>query len=454
MDLLFPYSEQLFRKFIQLHREERMKKNLMVALAMMLVVATGMFAAPTEITFWTSFTPPFSDYLQKMVDTYNQSQASVHAKLVMVPGGSTDVSKLMTAVRGGTGPDVYMLDRFITAERAADGVLTDLTPYIKKADPDMASKFLPFAWSESSFKGKTWSLPFDTDTRALYYRADLLKDAGIDITPLDAKNGPITVDKLKEIAFKYNKTDASGAYTQVGFIPYFAEGWHYTWGFIFGGKFADMKAGKVTPTDPGVVAGFQFLYDYAKALGPQKARTFISTYAPPNNPPQQDPFITGKVAMYITGDWNIASLAQYAPDIKWGVTYLPVPKAGDKPTTWAGGWSFTMPKGAKHPEAAFDFMRWMTGADGQKMYTQLSSHLPTIKALASDNTLFTGEHAFFQQTLSFANNRPALPVGALYWDSLTTAWNSVTDNVATPEEALSKVAPKVQPKLNKFLPLQ
>lgn len=431
-----------------------MKRALLLSMLCALVLASGLSAAPKQITFWTNFTPPFSDYLQKMVDSYNASQSAVQAKLVQVPGSETDISKLMTAVRGGTGPDVYMLDRFTTAERASAGVLTDLSPFIKKADPKMASKYLPFAWAESQFKGKTYSLPFDTDTRALYYRKDLLKSVGVDVSVLDSKNGPITVDQLKAIAAKYDKKDASGEYTQLGFVPQYNQGWHYTWGFAYGGKFADLKAGKVTPTDPGVVAGFQFLYDWAKGLGPQKVQTFLSTFNPPNVPPEQEMLITGKVAMVVTGDWYIANMAQYAPDADYGVTYIPVPKKGDKPSTWAGGWSFCIPQGAKSPEAAFDFCKWMAGESGQRIYTQLSSHLPTIKVLMDDKSLFAGNHEFFRQTLSFASSRPALPVGGLYWDALTAAQNDVTDNVALPKDALAKVVDKVQPQLNKFLPLQ
>jgi multiple sugar transport system substrate-binding protein len=223
-----------------------MKRALLLSLILVLVTAAGLAAAPTQITFWTNFTPPFSDYLQKMVDSYNASQSAVQAKLVQVPGSETDISKLMTAVRGGTGPDVYMLDRFTTAERAAAGVLTDLTPFIKKADPKMGDKYLPFAWAESTYKGDQYSLPFDTDTRALYYRKDLLKAAGIDISALDPKNGPATIAQVKAIADKYNKKDSSGEYEQIGFIPQYNQGWHYTWGFAYGGKFADPKNTKVT----------------------------------------------------------------------------------------------------------------------------------------------------------------------------------------------------------------
>ncbi len=193
--------------------------------------------------------------------------------------------------------------------------------------------------------------------------------------------------RSRQVAFAINKTDASGNYTQVGFIPYdttYSQGWHYTWGFDFGGRFADLAAGKVTPADPGIVKAFQFLKDWAAAMGPQKVQTFISTYAPPNNPPQQHPFLIGKVAMMVSGDWVLNSIRQYAPNLNYGVTYIPVPNKGDKPSTWAGGWSLVIPTGSKHPAEAFQFLSWMCGPDGQKMYTTGTLHLPTWKALLDD----------------------------------------------------------------------
>jgi len=46
--------------------------------------------------------------------------------------------------------------------------------------------------------GLWWDL--DTDVRTLYYRRDMLQDAGIDPAELDAENGPITVARITEIA--------------------------------------------------------------------------------------------------------------------------------------------------------------------------------------------------------------------------------------------------------------
>jgi multiple sugar transport system substrate-binding protein len=417
----------------------------------------GTSGTPTPVLFWTSFTPPDSTTLKQMVDTYNKENPNVKVTMVQVPGSETDVAKLMTAVRGGTGPDVYQLDRFTVAQRAAAGVLDDLTPMVKAKDPNLSSKYLGFAWAETQFKGHTYGLPFDTDSRVLYYNKDMIKAAGFDPATFDSSKGPVTLDYVKQVAQKIDKMDASGNYTQVGFIPYdttYSQGWHYTWGFVFGGKFADLAAGKVTPTDPGVVKAFTFMKDWAGWMGPQKVQTFISTYSPPNNPPQQHPFLIGKVAMMINGDWMLNSIKQYAPNLNYGVTYIPVPAKGDTSQTWSGGWSFVVPKGSKHSQAAFDFISWMTGPVGEKMYTVGTSHMPTYKSVLNDNSLFTGNHKFFKEILANDHSRPPLPVGALYWDALTQAENAVTLKQEDPMKALQQVIDTVQPQLNQFLPLQ
>ncbi len=417
----------------------------------------GADDGPLELTFWTSHTPPDSITLAAMVDAYNASQQAVRVEMVQVPGSETDVAQLMTAVRGGTGPDIYMLDRFTVAQRAAAGVLEDLTEVMEAVDPALPDAYIPYAWQETQFQGRTYALPFDTDARVLYYNRRMIAEAGIDPAILDSANGPITLEQAREIARAIDQTDADGNYTQVGFIPYdiqFSQGWHYTWGFNFGGRFADLDAGRVTPTDPGVVAGFEFVRDWAADMDPQRVQTFISTYAPPNTPTQQNAFLTERVAMKVSGDWVLKWLEQFTPDLDYGVTYIPVPTSGAQPSTWAGGWALVVPTGSDHVEEAFDFMRWFAGEPGQRMYTEGTAHLPTYAQLMNDDALFDGDHEFFRASLAFASSRPPLPVGALYWDALTRAFSSVTLQQEDPATVLQQVYDEVQPQLDQFLPLQ
>ena len=434
-------------------------KRFIAVMGMVLIISAGFVMAAGqgdtgaqagEVVFWTSHGPPANGTLESIVNNYNATNPAVKVKFVQVPGSETDNTALMTAVRGGTGPDVYMLDRFIVAQRASDGILEDLTAVINRVDPNFKSKVLPFAWEEAQFKGRTYAFPFDTDTRGLFYNYSMLRQAGIDPATLDRSRGPLTIDQVRQMARKIDTKDAQGNYTRVGFIPQLNQGWHYTWGFCFGGEFANMAALKVTPTNPGVVAGFQFLYDWNKEMGVREVQNFISSYMPPNNPPQNDPFITGHLAMMVTGDWHVNTMERYAPDVQWGVTYIPVPKAGDKPSTWAGGWSMVVPTGSKRIEAAVRFMTYICGVDGQKKYFLENGNAPTLVALLNDPNLFPANKKYFQETLGFTKNRPPLPVGALYWDALSTAQDMVVQNVQTPQQALQQVEATVQPQLDKF----
>jgi len=387
-----------------------------------------------------------------MVDAYNATNPAVKVDLVLVPGSETEISKLMTAVRSGTGPDIYGLDRFTIGERAAGGLLQDITDYVNKVDPTFGSKHLAYAWAETQYNGRTWGIPDGTDTRGLFYRKDIMQQMGVDPTPLDPSNGPIPIAQLNDIAMKLNVTDAQGNYTRIGFVPWANQGWHYGFGYAFGGSFADLQAKKVTPLNPGVVAAYQYFYDTAKALDPLKVRTFMSTYYPPNNPPEQDPFLTGNQPIAVCGSWEVENIMRYAPNIDYGVTYMPVLKKGDPPSTWAGGWSLVVPNGAKHVEDAIRFMTWYCGGDGQRLRCgfALKTFLPTWTALLDDDSLFIPQYSFFRELLKVTKSRPVLPVGALYWDQLSVAQDDMATNSKTPVQALTDVQNTVQAQYDKF----
>src|SRR5438552_10162070 len=241
----------------------------------------GCNAGTTQVLFWTSHTPPDNDSMKHMVDAFNKQSTTSCVKMVAVPGSETDIAKLTTAVRGGTGPDVYELDRFTVAERAAAGVLTDLSSFGAASE---SGNYLDFAWKEALFKGKPYALPFDTDARALFYNKDMLQAAGVDASALDISKGPPTVDMIRTMASKLNKK-VNGKYTVVGFDPRLNQGWHYTWGFAYGGSFFDAASCKVTPDDPKIVQAFKDMcYEWSAAFGVHDLQTFDSTYSPDTPP--------------------------------------------------------------------------------------------------------------------------------------------------------------------------
>jgi multiple sugar transport system substrate-binding protein len=430
------------------------------------VFAGGQRAAsgPEEVVFWTSHGPPENEILQGIVDAYNRTNPAVRVRFVQVPGSETDTAALMTAVRGGTGPDVYMLDRFIVAQRAADGVLTDITDVLTRIDPNISNKFMPFAWEEAQFRGRTFALPFDTDTRGLFYNIDMLRQAGIDPAIMDRSRGPITFDQLRDISRRIDTKDARGEYTRIGFIPQHNQGWHYTWGFNFDGEFAAPDMRTVTPTNDGVIAGFRFLYEWNYQMGFGKVQAFLSKYSPrPDDYYSNHPFIKEALAMTIHGDWFIDVLQKYNDDLEYGVTFIPVPQAGDRPSTWTGGYAFAIPDGVRSNRIteAMKFIAFACGPIGQRHYCAAFDKAPTVDFLARDASaerFYAPNQPYFQEALtSFARNRPPLPVGVSYWRALSEAQDKVvTSDLGPPNAAASRIREileEVENKINQELSL-
>jgi ABC-type glycerol-3-phosphate transport system substrate-binding protein len=92
----------------------------------------------------------------------------------------------------------------------------------------------------------------------------------------------------------------------------------------------------------------------------------------------------------------------------------------------------------------------MAGEPGQRIYTKLTQHFPTWKKLLDDSSLYDERHKFFNQLLPSSHALALVPVGAQYWDELTSAQEKVTLNETTPEQALQQVEQRVQSQLQQF----
>jgi ABC-type glycerol-3-phosphate transport system substrate-binding protein len=115
------------------------KYKTLIAIFSCLWISAGAYGQ-TQLKLWL---PSWLDAhekaaYQKAAEAFDQKNPSVKVNVEVVPGSETDVAKLMTAVRSGAGPDLAVIDRFTIAQRAAAGLLTDLTPLIKKEGKDLS----------------------------------------------------------------------------------------------------------------------------------------------------------------------------------------------------------------------------------------------------------------------------------------------------------------------------
>ena len=103
---------------------------------------------------------------------------------------------------------------------------------------------------------------------------------------------------------------------------------------------------------PEAVAAIKFYTDfYANKLSPDSTLQNDGVAA-------RQLFIAGKVASYLTGQYDIAPIATAAPTLKIGAFMTPHP-TGKQTAGILNGWSYVIPKDAANPTDAKKFLQFL-----------------------------------------------------------------------------------------------
>lgn len=367
--------------------------------------------------------------------------------------GVSDMSQIITAVRGGTAPDLWWMDRFTAVQNASIGLLEPIDPLIEEYEDvspeEFKSQWIQFAIDELTYDGQAYGLPTSTDARGLLYNEDLLQESGVDIGLFDAAQHTITWDELWDAAAKVTTKDSRGNYDHLGFAPWTGEGWAYTWAFGVGAQAYDNSTASITLDNDAWKSVFQLYADWAAEYPFASVDTFYATYQPPNAPPAQTAMYSGRLAIDASGPWQIQSNEKYAPDLPLKFTWLPVAKEGDPNYTWSGGQSLVIPKGANITRTLWEYLKFHAGYPGQAIIQPLLGNLPT-NLQAIEEKKYNPKAELFRQMLPGSTSRPPLPVGSAIWDTLARTRSSVTLGSLTPQECIDTNQQYVQPKMELF----
>ncbi len=398
-----------------------------------------------ELTIWHTWgAGPGLDAMQQIADNYNESNdKNIHVTLGYVAsqssGNTQTMDKLMAAIAAGSPPDVALLDNFQVAGWAAQEALMPLDDLMEGVGLTLDGVY-EWALEGSRYKDQTYSIPYNGDSRALFYNKDMFEAAG-----LDPENPPTTIDELTEAAEKLTIRDGSN-YQQAGFIPWqFAGKPIYCWGWNFGGEFYDAANNVLTVDDPKNIEAVQWEVDFADRMGGIDFVNFASGLGSG----AEDPFVTGQLAMAVRGNFDISNMAVYNPDMNYGVTPIPSKEAG-KSANMIGGWGWTIPKGAKNPEASIDFLKYLISEEAQALMSEMSTSFSPLKSV--NETVFAGDEVMdvFLQELEHGKIRPPVPVGQELWDGLNTVLDSALHKEDTPDNLMKKLNEKMNAELQKY----
>lgn len=389
-----------------------------------------------HLRFWYMWTGSHRLVLEDLCREYEKQHPHIRIETLQVTNMN---QKLLPAVAGGIPPDVVVFNRPMISNWASENTFTELDDLILR-DGIRSEDFLKASWDECEYDGKIWGIPVNTDDRVLFWNKRIFREAG-----LDPEQPPRTWKELEEIAARLTKHDERGRLERVGFFPLWGNSYFFIYAYQKRVRFISEDGRKAIFNSPEALETLEWIVKFARTYNIQALTNFRTGFGPQT----QNPFITGKVAMMVDGSWEPDYWRQYAPDLEYGVTYVPVPEGGDI-STWSGGMALVIPRHSAHVEEAWDFIRYFTSESGQEVLARISN-IPTRKAVIERlRDTMPEPWRVCADLMEKSQFLPKTPIQDYLFETIERMSEVAVYGSKSPRQALEEAAQDVQAALDKF----
>ena len=321
------------------------------------------------ITIKTLIRADEAQQLQPLVTKFNQQHPDIKFQIIEAPSDSNQVEDLYTSsfLLGNSPYDLVYMDIVWTPKFAAAGWLKDVS---ERLSSDEAEQYLEGDISGGMYQDKLYRIPFRSDAGMLYYRQDLLTQAGYE--PPETFSDLITISQDLQ---------------QQGLAD---------WGYVWQGKqyeglaamFVEILAGNgafwVNPDtlevgldEPEAVQAVEFLRNtIAKKISPPG----VTTYAEDET---RLLFQNGKT-VFLRNWPYVYSLALQSPIAgKYNIKPM-VHAVGKNSGACLGGWGLGISESSKHPDSAWQVIEFLSSENSQREFILETGFVPSRKALFND----------------------------------------------------------------------
>ncbi|MFN8454212.1 MAG: sugar ABC transporter substrate-binding protein [Anaerolineae bacterium] len=258
--------------------------------------------------------------------------------------------KLKRALQVGAPPDVVQGHVYAMAGQGLAEPLSRRWQEWEQVDLQARKEFLPAAMEEVTWQDDLYGIPLDIYTLVLLYNRRHFAEANL---PTPEQNYDIAA--FSNAAAALTKPPPENRYG-IGLTsdPQYV----YTWLTSAGG---DLLAGTpetgftLTLNSKNNIDALRFLTEMASNGYGQRPTTRPHDYEDPRKQ-----FLQEQVSMYFSGPWDIHLIQSTSPDFPLGVAQLPKTPAGESAASVLGSTGLFIPKGARHQDVAFEFMKWVT----------------------------------------------------------------------------------------------
>ena len=409
-------------------RLRRWQRALALAVAALWLAGCGG-KTPDTLVFWTFGNE--GEAIAPLLPDFERAHPGIRVEVQQLPLSAAH-EKLLTAFAGGTTPDMAQLGNTWLAELVALRALAPLGARAAHSATIRAPDYFASIWSTNVIDGALYGVPWYVDTRLLFYRRDLLRQAGFDVPPRDWAEWRRQLAALSHPRRKvYGILLPTNEYEQLLSLalqqpdPLLRDG----------GRRGNFES-----------AGFR------RALA-FYVDTFRLRQAPPvsnveaGNPWEE--FGRGTYAFYLSGPWNIGEFRRRLPAAEqddWATAPLPGP---DGPGAGlAGGGSLVVFRASHHQREAWALIEYLSQPAVQHRFYALTGDMPPRRSSWDSPALRDDPQArAFREQLERVKPTPAVPE----WERIATMMQQVAARAVAGELTIDQAAAAMDRQADRIL---
>ncbi len=330
-----------------------------------------------------------------LIEEYNAAHPDVEVTFQVMPANTDTQHDAYTTYLSAreTSIDVYSLDVIWTAEFARANWIVPLPDGL--IDPDA---FLSGPMESVTWEGTRYAVPWFTDAGLLYYRIDLLADAGLDV--------PVTWDEFTAACAAATPDEGMGFVWQgaryEGLICNFLE---FLWG-----RGGSLDRDHLVSSPDRAASEIAGTIDFMRSL----TETGVSPASVLTYKEEDSRRIyTEGQALFLRNWPYVWSFAEGEESKVAGtVGIAPLPHAaGETSYSTIGGWNIALSAYSEHPDEALEFISFITGTHSLKKRAIEGGYLPTRIATYADEDVLTANpyYASFFEVFKNTKSRPRSP---------------------------------------------
>jgi multiple sugar transport system substrate-binding protein len=378
----------------------------------------------TVVRFWAMGRE--GEVVRELLPEFERTHPNVRVEVQQLPWTAAH-QKLLTAFAGDVLPDVAQLGNTWLPEFVALHAVDPIKPGLVDA-----ADYFPGIWQTNVIDGTVYGVPWYVDTRLLFYRRDLLQQAGFSSPPaswaqwvemlrtLKARSGErygvlLPLNEYEPLLALALQQDAPLLKDANGQGHFRSDGFKRALGFYR--EF--FKEGLAPATDANRIANVW------------------------------DEFGRGYFTFYITGPWNIGEFKRRLPaSLQQSWMTAPLPGPNGPGYSIAGGASLVVFATSKRKEAALQLVQYLSRPEVQLRFHALTGNLPPRRSPWAASDLANDEYArAFHAQLERVKPTPPVPE----WERIASEMQFVAERMVGSDMTVDQAAAEIDGRADRIL---